>query len=113
VTKADPDNSVLQKADPNFAPLLAIGKALAQAWRPTAAITVNQANLRVVRFEGHYGGFHAHEVDECYVVLEGDIVVELEGEGSAVLRTGDAYVVRAGKVHRPFAMPRATVLLVT
>jgi mannose-6-phosphate isomerase-like protein (cupin superfamily) len=102
-----------KKPDPNFAPLLAIGNALASAWRPAAGLTVNQATLRVVRFEGHFSEFHTHEIDECYVVLDGDLVIEIRDEGARLLRSGDAYVVRAGTVHRPYAMPRATVLLVT
>ena len=99
--------------DPNFAPLVAMGRALAAGWTSQPALDVNRANLKVVRFEGHFPQFHAHEVDECYVVLEGDIVVEIEGKPSALVQTGEAYVVRAGTVHRPFAMPRATVLLIT
>jgi mannose-6-phosphate isomerase-like protein (cupin superfamily) len=106
-------SSDARKADPNFAPLVAMGRALASGWSPQAALTVNRATMRVVRFEGHFPQFHAHDSDECYVVLEGDIVVEIEGEASALVQTGEAYVVRAGTVHRPFAMPRATVLLIT
>jgi mannose-6-phosphate isomerase-like protein (cupin superfamily) len=98
--------------DPNYASLFAIGKALA-AWRPAAALTVNQATLRVVKFEGHFSEFHVHDVDECYVVLEGELVVEIKGEPATLLAPGDAYVVRAGTTHRPYAMPRALVLLVT
>jgi mannose-6-phosphate isomerase-like protein (cupin superfamily) len=101
------------KTDPNFAPLLAIGKAAKQAWKPNAALTANQAVLRVVRFEGHFSGMHSHEIDECYVVLDGELVVEIEGEASTLLKTGDAYVVRARTRHRPYALPVATVLLVT
>jgi mannose-6-phosphate isomerase-like protein (cupin superfamily) len=102
-----------KKPDPNFAPLLAMGRALPAAWRAAPALTSNQATLRVVRFEGHFSGFHTHEIDECYVVLEGDLVVEIEGAGAVLVGAGEAYVVRAGTVHRPFALPRATVLLVT
>ncbi|MFO0614161.1 MAG: cupin domain-containing protein [Polyangiaceae bacterium] len=101
------------KTDPNFAPLLAIGKAARQAWKPSAALTANQAVLRVVRFEGHFSQLHSHDVDECYVVLDGELVVEIEGEASSLLRMGDAYVVRAGTRHRPYALPVATVLLIT
>jgi mannose-6-phosphate isomerase-like protein (cupin superfamily) len=99
--------------DPSLAHLTAMGKALRTAWRAHPALTVNQASLRVVRFEGHFSQFHAHAEDECYVVLEGELLVEIEGEPARHLQRGDAYVVRAGVVHRPFATPIAIVLLVT
>jgi len=67
----------------------------------------------VVRFEGHFAELHTHDIDECYVVLDGALVVEIEGQGSALLNAGDAYVVRARTRHRPYALPTATVLLVT
>lgn len=97
----------------DFAPLVTLGRDLRPAWKPHDALTVNDRPVRIVRFEGHHPGFHAHDVDECYVVLEGEILVEREGEASRHLRRGDAYVVRAGTVHRPFAVPTAIVLLLT
>lgn len=98
---------------PTIARLGAIASALGAAWRPEPALEVNAATLRVVKFEGHFSGFHAHTIDECYVVLDGELVVEIEGEPAVHLARGDAFVVRAGKRHRPFAMPRASVLLIT
>jgi mannose-6-phosphate isomerase-like protein (cupin superfamily) len=100
-------------SDLDLAHLVALGRALRPAWKPHDALTVNGRPLRVVRFEGHFSDFHAHDVDECYVVLDGELLVEFEGEASRHLRRGDAYVVRAGTVHRPFAVPSAVVLLVT
>jgi mannose-6-phosphate isomerase-like protein (cupin superfamily) len=99
--------------DPNLARLYAIGRAIRTPWRPTAALTVNQATLRVVKFEGNFAEFHTHEIDECYVVLDGELLVEREDEPATRLGRGDAYVVRAGTRHRPFALPHATVLLIT
>jgi mannose-6-phosphate isomerase-like protein (cupin superfamily) len=96
----------------NLAHLTAIARSIAP-WRPQLALTVNQATLRVVKFEGHFSDFHTHDTDECYVVLEGELLVEIEGEPSAHLVKGDAYVVRAGTKHRPFALPHASILLVT
>jgi mannose-6-phosphate isomerase-like protein (cupin superfamily) len=98
--------------DPNLARLATMARSLV-AWRPHSALTVNQATLRVVKFEGHSRDFHAHDIDECYVVLEGELVVEIEGEASIHLARGDAYVVRAGTSHRPLALPQASILLVT
>lgn len=102
-----------EPAEPKFASLLTAARALREAWSPRSALTVNQATLRVVKFQGHYPKWHAHELDECYVVLEGELLVELQGEASVHLCAGDAYVVRAGVIHRPFATPIARVLLVT
>ena len=99
--------------DPNLARLLEDGRALRNAWRPEPALSVNQATLRMVRFEGHFSQFHTHDVDECYVVLEGELLVEIEGEPARRIARGEAYVVRAGTRHRPFAVPIAIVLLIT
>lgn len=93
--------------------LLALGDALRVAFRAAPALTVNQATLRVVKFEGESPPLHTHDEDECYVVLEGEIVVEVEGREPTKLARGDAFVVRAGTAHRPHPFPRATVLLVT
>jgi mannose-6-phosphate isomerase-like protein (cupin superfamily) len=83
------------------------------AWQPQPALTVNQATMRVVRFEGPFPELHTHDADECYVVLEGELLVELEGGESIHVARGDACVVRAGTRHRPRALPHAAILLVT
>ena len=74
-------------SEENLAHLGAIAKNIAP-WTPHPALTANQATLRVVVFEAHGPPVHTHEVDECYVV-------------------------RAGTMHRPFALPRASILLIT
>lgn len=93
--------------------LLDIAKSLKKPWQPAPALTVNGATLRVVKFEGHFSGFHKHDVDECYVLLDGEMLVEIQDDAATRLVKGDAFVVRAGTVHRPFALPHATVLLIT
>lgn len=100
-------------ADPNLAHLYAIARAIRTPWQPHPALSVNRARLRVVKLEGHSPDFHVHDIDECYVVLEGEALIELEDNGSTHLAKGDAYVVRAGTSHRPLALPHASVLLIT
>jgi len=99
-------------SDENLAHLTAIAKSIGP-WTPHPALTANQATLRVVVFEAHGPPVHSHEVDECYVVLDGELVIEIEGGATLHLAKGDAYVVRAGTRHRPFALPRASILLIT
>lgn len=98
--------------DANLARLGAIARSI-RAWEPHPALTVNQATLRVVRFEAHPPEMHQHDVDECYVVLDGELVIEIDGQPSTHLTKGDAYVVRAGTRHRPFPLPNASILLIT
>jgi mannose-6-phosphate isomerase-like protein (cupin superfamily) len=99
-------------SETNLAHLTAIAKTLGP-WQPHPALTVNQALLRVVVFEASGPEVHSHDIDECYVVLDGELVIEIEGGATLHLNKGDAYVVRAGTRHRPFALPRASILLVT
>ena len=99
-------------ADSNLAHLGAIARGI-PPWVPHPALTVNQATLRVVKFDAHSPELHHHDIDECYVVLDGELVIEIVGEPSLVLKKGDAYAVRAGTQHRPFALSSASILLIT
>lgn len=92
------------------ASLIALGRRL-PAWHASEPLRVNGAPVRIMKFEGHHPTLHQHDVDECYVVLEGEMLVELEGQPAQRVVRGDAYVVRAGTAHRPFAIPTAIVLL--
>ncbi len=99
-------------ADESLVNLDAIARSIAP-WVPHPALTANQATLRVVKYDAHGPPLHHHDIDECYVVLDGELVLELAGEATIHLKRGDAYVVRAGVGHRPMAMPTASVLLIT
>ena len=99
-------------AESNHVNLDAIARSIAP-WAPHPALTVNQATLRVVKYDAHGPEVHHHDIDECYVVLEGELVLEIVGAPSMHLKKGDAYAVRAGTSHRPMALPTASVLLIT
>lgn len=99
-------------AETNLAHLDAIARSIAP-WVPHPALTVNQATLRVVKYDAQGPEVHHHDVDECYVVLEGELVIEIVGAPTTHLKKGDAFVVRAGTGHRPMALPTASVLLIT
>jgi mannose-6-phosphate isomerase-like protein (cupin superfamily) len=96
----------------SLARLVVMARGL-RAWSPQPALTVNQATLRVVKLDARAPELHTHEIDECYVVLEGELVIEIEGQPTHHLSKGDAFVVRAGTRHRPLAMPQASILLIT
>lgn len=100
-------------ADSNLVHLDAIARSI-QPWVPHPALTVNQATLRVVKYDAQGSPeLHHHDVDEGYVVLDGELVIEILGQASLHLKKGDAYVVRAGTSHRPLALPTASILLIT
>ena len=66
----------------------------------------------VVKFLGEYP-FHKHETtDDFFLVLEGEIEIDIEGEPSRTVRAGELFVVPRGVVHRPRAAKEAKVLLI-
>ncbi|MEO6499341.1 MAG: cupin domain-containing protein, partial [Mucilaginibacter sp.] len=52
---------------------------------------------------------HSHAENEIGYVLEGQSILEVEGQPSRTIRAGDSFAIPAGKVHR--AKPTGTVPL--
>ncbi len=80
-------------------------------WDPHVVADYNGNDVMVVKFAGEFP-FHRHDdTDDFFLVLEGEIVIDIEEESHA-LGPGELCVVPKGALHRPRAEKEAKVLLI-
>lgn len=81
-------------------------------WDPHVVAEYNGNDIMVVKFAGEFP-YHVHEdSDDFFLVLEGEVTVDVEGQDAVVLGAGELCVVPKGAVHRPRAVTEAKVLLI-
>jgi mannose-6-phosphate isomerase-like protein (cupin superfamily) len=81
-------------------------------WFNQTLTKVNDSVVRLGILEGEYHWHkHDHE-DEFFVVLEGQLLIDVEGEGTIVLDRHLGYTVPKGVVHRTRAPKKTVVLMV-
>ncbi|HEX6979482.1 MAG TPA: cupin domain-containing protein [Alphaproteobacteria bacterium] len=81
-------------------------------WDPHVVSDYNDNDVMVVKFKGEYP-FHKHDTtDDFFYVLEGEMIMDIEGQPSQVVRAGELFVVPKGVVHRPRAAEEVKVLLI-
>ena len=56
--------------------------------------------------------FHSHDVDEVFVILDGELTMDFEGLETKPLKAGDVLTVPAGQRHRTRTIKPSKVLLV-
>lgn len=87
-------------------PALRVARSLERIFRPHDLCTIDGGyHVFVVAYNGAYVE-HSHSADEFIYILEGELIMEVEGQAH-VLRQGDAFLVPAGTLHRPRASRRA------
>ena len=81
-------------------------------WDPHVVSDYNDNDVMVVKFKGEFP-FHKHDTtDDFFLVLEGEMLMDIEGEPSRVVKAGELFVVPKGVVHRPRAVEEVKVLLI-
>lgn len=81
-------------------------------WDPHVVADYNQNEVMVVKFQGEYP-FHKHEeTDDFFYVLEGEMLMDIEGEHSRLVKAGELFIVPKGVSHRPRAEHEVKVLLI-
>ena len=81
-------------------------------WDPHVVADYNNNEVMVVKFKGEFP-FHMHEnTDDFFLVLEGEMAMDLEGRPSRTIRAGEMFIVPKGVVHRPRAAEEVKVLLI-
>ncbi|MFK7878453.1 cupin domain-containing protein [Roseobacter sp.] len=80
-------------------------------WDPHVIADYNDNDVMVVRFQGEFP-FHKHaDTDDFFLVLEGEMIMDIEG-GSHYVKEGELFVVPKGVTHRPRADKECKVLLI-
>ncbi len=83
-----------------------------QPWFNQTLTTVNDSVVRLGIFEGEFH-FHKHDDDdEFFFVLEGQLLLDVEGEPTVTLDPQQGYTVPKGVVHRTRAPKRTVVLMI-
>ena len=82
-----------------------------EKWSPRTVASFNGHDVMVVKVEGEFT-WHAHaDADDFFLVLSGEIDIQLRGD-TATLKAGEMFVVPRGVEHRPVARSEAHLLLI-
>ncbi|MFI1969645.1 mannose-6-phosphate isomerase [Streptomyces cinnamoneus] len=80
-------------------------------WSPRTVMEVNGLELKVSKFKGEFV-WHSHaEGDEMFLVLRGELTIELRDRESVRLGPGEMFVVPRGVEHRPVTPEGCDVVL--
>jgi len=82
-----------------------------ERWSPRIVARMNDYHFKLVKIEGEFV-WHSHaETDEVFLVIEGEMVIELR-DGRVSLKAGEMFVVPRGVEHRPVAERECRLMLV-
>lgn len=80
-------------------------------WDPHVIAEYNDNDVMVVKFQGEFP-YHLHEnTDDFFLVLHGEMVMDLEDQSHTV-KAGEVFIVPKGVTHRPRAENECHVLLI-
>ena len=83
-----------------------------QPWFNQTLTQVNDCVVRLGIIEGEYH-WHKHDrEDECFVVLDGEFLIDLEGNGTVTLAKHQGFTIPKGVVHRTRALKKTVILMV-
>lgn len=81
-------------------------------WDPHVIAEYNDNEVMVVKFKGEFP-FHKHDnTDDFFLVLEGEMIMDIEGGEAQVVKAGELFIVPEGVIHRPRAEEEVKVLLI-
>lgn len=76
--------------------------SFSEQWAPRIVARYEGHEVRIARLEGEFG-WHSHDHDELFLILEGELDIELR-ERTVTLRQGELFVVPQETEHRPVAL---------
>ncbi|MEA2430638.1 MAG: hypothetical protein QOF65_1713 [Thermoleophilaceae bacterium] len=83
-----------------------------EPWFNQTLTTVNESVVRLGVVEGDFH-WHKHEAeDEFFLVLQGELEIEIEGRDPVVLKPHDGVTIPKDVMHKPRAHGRTVVLMV-
>jgi mannose-6-phosphate isomerase-like protein (cupin superfamily) len=92
--------------------VLAEQRAVTEGYRNVVLSRVNSTGVRLAVFEGEYRWHRHPSSDECFVVVEGRLEIDLADGRTLVLEPWQSVVIPAGTLHRTRAVGRTVNLTI-
>jgi len=74
---------------------------------------VNDVFAKLAKIKGDKIPWHNHEnEDELFYVIEGDLLLEIEGKDRFVIKEGDLFIVKKGINHRISSKKECKIMLI-
>jgi mannose-6-phosphate isomerase-like protein (cupin superfamily) len=83
-----------------------------EPWFNETLVSVNDAVVRLGIIEGDFHWHKHDDEDEFFLVIDGELLIDIEGSGTITLGPHQACSVPKGVVHRTRAPRRTTILMV-
>lgn len=88
-------------------------KDITNYFSPKVVGAVNDQYIKVAKILGEEVPWHNHEnEDECFYILEGELLMELENETPFTMKKGDLFVVKKGVNHRVSSKKECAIMLI-
>ena len=82
-----------------------------EQWSPRVIAELNDYQFKLARIEGEFV-WHSHaETDEAFIVVKGEMNIELR-DGHVSLAEGEMFVVPRGVEHRPVADSECLIMVI-
>jgi mannose-6-phosphate isomerase-like protein (cupin superfamily) len=82
-----------------------------EQWQPRVVAEMNDYQFKLVKLEGDFIWHDHKDTDETFIVLEGELRIDLR-DGAVTLNAGEMFVVPRGVEHKPFAAREVKMLLI-
>src|SRR6478672_4807120 len=83
-----------------------------EPWFNQTLTTVNDVVVRLGVIDGDFHWHKHDDTDEFFLVLDGELIIDLEGRDSVTLAPQHGFTVPRGVVHRTRAPRRTSILMV-
>ena len=83
-----------------------------EPWFNQTLTTVNDCVLRLGIIQGEYHWHKHDDEDECFIVLDGELMIDIEGRGTVTLTRHLGYTIPKGVIHRTRAAVKTVILMV-
>lgn len=103
--------------DPSHQPLklidvTAMSAEVTETWFNQTLCRVDESLVRLGVVEGEYHWHQHDDADEFFFVVDGRLVIEVEGQEEIELAPGQGTVIPKGREHRPIAPVRTVMLMI-
>ena len=84
---------------------------VSEHWSPRIVGQLNDLHVKVVKLQGEFVWHEHDETDELFLVLNGEMTIELEDRPDVTLGPGEFFIVPRGVEHRPVAKQLVSLVL--